>query len=135
MKTPSNPQFSSFGPSKCRENITRHSWLKFNGPRVYLKLELSFQLNRMPLALVNQMAPLALVANFTTRWCQLHLSCKIGHQMVPLALVAILTTRWRHLHNLQICPPDGATCIAFKVDHQIALLLFLHCSIGIIRQY
>ena len=36
---------------------------------------------------------------------------KFGNNMAPLAFVANLTTRWRHLHKLQIWPPDG-TCIA-----------------------
>ena len=31
--------------------------------------------------------------------------------MAPLALVPILATRWRHFHQLQIWPPDGATCM------------------------
>ena len=28
-----------------------------------------------------------------------------------IALVSFLATRWCHLHQLQIWPPDGATCI------------------------
>ena len=42
--------------------------------------------------------------------------------MAPFALVANLATRWRHLHKLQICPPDGATCISCKFGHQVAQL-------------
>ena len=97
----------------------------------------------------DQMAPLALVANLTTRWCHLHylqiwppdgatcITCKFDHQMVPLALVANLTTRWGHLYKLHIIylatkwhnlnclqswPPDGATCISCKFGHQMAPL-------------
>ena len=70
------------------------------------------------------MAPLALVANLTTRWHYLHklqiwppdgaicISCKFGHQMMPLALVADLPTRWYHLYCFQSWPPDCITCIA-----------------------
>ena len=36
---------------------------------------------------------------------------KLGNNMAPLTLVANLATRWRHFHQLQIWPPDGATCI------------------------
>ena len=62
----------------------------------------------------SNMAPLALVANFATRWRHLHslqiwppdgaicISCKFGHQMAPLAVLAILTTRWHHLHRLEL---------------------------------
>ena len=42
--------------------------------------------------------------------------------MAPLALVVNLTTRWPHYYWLQIWPPDGATCIACKFDHQMAPL-------------
>ena len=34
--------------------------------------------------------------------------------MAPLALVANFATRWHHLHWLQIWPPDGTTCITCK---------------------
>ena len=78
----------------------------------------------------NNMAPLELIANFSTRWCNLYLlhiwppdgttciGCKFAHQMAPLALVANLVTRLRHLHQFQIWPPDGATCIGCKLGHQ-----------------
>ena len=60
---------------------------RHNGPRLLtLKLELSLQLNKMPIALVT---------NLTTRWRNLH-SCKIVHQMAPLALVPNLATRYPH---------------------------------------
>ena len=45
--------------------------------------------------------------------------------MAAFILVAKLTTRWRHLHQLQILPPDGATCISYKVGHQMAPLAFV----------
>ena len=63
----------------------------------------------------------------SVKHCQRH----NGPRVLPLqlALVAILTTRWRHLHQLQICPPDGATCIDFKVDHQIELLLYCYIAL------
>ena len=41
---------------------------------------------------------------------------------LKLALVPILITRWRNLHWLQNCPPDGATCISSKLDHQVESL-------------
>ena len=80
----------------------------------------------------NNMATLALVANFATRWHDLQslkiwppdgttcISCKFGHQMAPLALVANMATRWRHLQWLQIWPPDGTTCTNCKFGHQMA---------------
>ena len=55
------------------------------------------------------------------------ISCKFGNQMLPLVLVANLTTRWHHLHQLQICPPDGTTCISCTIDHQMAPLVFISC--------
>ena len=58
------------------------------------------------------------------------ISCKFGNQMVPLVLVANLTTRWHHLHQLQICPPDGTTCISCTIDHQMAPLVFISCIFG-----
>ena len=39
--------------------------------------------------------------------------------MAPLALVPNLATRWSHMHWLQIWPPDGTTCISYKLDHQV----------------
>ena len=45
--------------------------------------------------------------------------------MAPLALVDNLATRWCHLHYLQICPPDGATCITCKFAQQMASLALL----------
>ena len=39
---------------------------------------------------------------------------------MPLALVPNLATKWYHLHQLQIWPPDCATCITCKFDHQMA---------------
>ena len=40
-----------------------------------------------------------------------------------------LATTWHHLHYLQIWPPDGATCITCKVDHQMApLALFANLA-------
>ena len=41
---------------------------------------------------------------------------------MPLALVPNLATKWHHLHQLQIWPPDCATCISCKFDHQMAPL-------------
>ena len=41
---------------------------------------------------------------------------------LKLALVPILITRWGNLHWLQNCPPDGATCISSKLDHQVESL-------------
>ena len=83
----------------------------------------------------NNMAPLALVANLTTRWRQYYwlqiwplddatfISCKVDHQLAPLALVfANLATRWCHLHWLQIWPLDGTTCISYKFSHQVESL-------------
>ena len=58
------------------------------------------------------------------------ISCKFGNQMLPLVLVANLTTRWHHLHQLQICPPDGTTCISCTIDHQMAPLVFISCIFG-----
>ena len=70
------------------------------------------------------MAPLAFVANLTTRWRHLHylqiwppdgatcISCKFGHQMAQLGLVQNFVIRWRHLHCLQNWPPGCVTCIA-----------------------
>ena len=58
--------------------------------------------------------------------------------MAPLALVANMATRWHHLHELQIWPPDGATCISRKFAHQIALLVlttrlhYLYCYIALL---
>ena len=49
--------------------------------------------------------------------------------MAPLALVANLTTRWRHLHCLQSWPPGCVTCIATLP--WIALLA-LSVSIGLV---
>ena len=64
---------------------------------------------------------------------------KFGNNMAPLALVANLTTRWRHMpfasrrfcdrmmpyiwsymiiHRLQFWPPGGATCTDCKFGHQ-----------------
>ena len=45
---------------------------------------------------------------------------KIGNDIAPLELVANLAIRWRHLHSVQIWPPDGATFISSKFDHQTA---------------
>ena len=39
-----------------------------------------------------------------------------------LALVPYLATKWHHLHQLQIWPPDCATCISCKLDYQMAPL-------------
>ena len=39
----------------------------------------------------------------------------VGHQVALLALIANLVTRWRYLYQLQIGPPDGATCISCKL--------------------
>ena len=57
---------------------------------------------------------------------------KFSNNMSTLALVPNLATRWRHLHELQLWPPDGATCITHqkfatyaiscKFDHQMAPL-------------
>ena len=47
---------------------------------------------------------------------------KFGNKMAPLTLVANLATRWCHLHQLQIWPPDSATCISCKFCHQMAPL-------------
>ena len=41
---------------------------------------------------------------------------------MTLALVPNLATKWHHLHQLQIRPPDCATCISCKLDHQMAPL-------------
>ena len=70
------------------------------------------------------MAPLALVANLTTKWHLLHylqiwppdgttcISCKFGQQMAQLGLVQIFVIRWCHFHCLQSLPPGCVTCIA-----------------------
>ena len=47
---------------------------------------------------------------------------KFSNNMALLALVAYLATRWRHLYQLQIWPPNGATCISCKFGHQMAPL-------------
>ena len=44
---------------------------------------------------------------------------------MQLALVPILATRWRYLLQLQIWPPDGATCISCKFGQQMALLVLV----------
>ena len=46
--------------------------------------------------------------------------------MALLALIANLTTRWRYLHQMQILPPDGATCIA-----TLPRIALLTSSVGI----
>ena len=87
---------------------------RHNGPRVYsLKLELSLQLNRMPLALAQfgqlYVVPPVLVQNLTTRWYHqnwflwptgnaISIGSNFGHQVALIALVTNLTTRWRNLH-------------------------------------
>ena len=45
----------------------------------------------------NNMATLALVANYPTRWRPC-ISCKFGPHMAPLTLVPNSATRWRYLH-------------------------------------
>ena len=52
-------------------------------------------------------APLALVANLTTRWRHLHLL----QILLPFVLVANFSTRWRHLNSFQIWPTS---------DHQVS---------------
>ena len=86
---------------------------RHNGPRVLtLELELSLQLNRMPLGLVPNLA--------NCMWCHQNwfqfgppcatcISYKFDHQMAKL-------------HWLQNCPQDGATCISSKFGHQMAPL-------------
>ena len=56
---------------------------------------------------VNNMAPLALVANLAT--C---ISCIFGHQVTQRGLVQNLVMRWCHLHCLQSWPLGWVTCIA-----------------------
>ena len=43
-------------------------------------------------------------------------------QKLTLWLGLNLLTLWHHFHQLQIWPPDGATCISCKFDHQMAPL-------------
>ena len=57
-------------------------------------------------------------AFLTSTW-HIHISFKFGHQLVPLTYLA---TKWHHLHELQSWPPDGVTCISYKVGHLMALL-------------
>ena len=40
---------------------------------------------------------------------------KFGHHLLPLESVANMSIKWCHLHELQICPPGGATCIGYKL--------------------
>ena len=40
---------------------------------------------------------------------------------MPLALVPNLATKWHHLHQLQIWPPDGASCISVKFFTNVTL--------------
>ena len=42
---------------------------------------------------------------------------KFINNITPIALVANLVIRWCHLHKLQIWPPYGATCISSKFGH------------------
>ena len=67
-----------------------------------LNIELSLQLNRMPLALL---------ANLATKWRHLH-----SFQFWP---------QDGTLHWLHIRPPDGTTCISCKFAHQMVLLALL----------
>ena len=83
------------------------------------------------------MAPLALVANFATRWRYLHRmqiwppdgatcnSCKFGHHIMPLALSnCLVLPRSRHLHYVPIWPPSSVSCIATLPRIGIELALF-----------
>ena len=86
----------------------------------------------------NNMAPLALVANYLATivmyLAMFSMYKRQGlfyHQLAPIELVANLTTRWRLLpfasrtfcnhmiiHCLQFWPPGGATCTDCKFGHQ-----------------
>ena len=99
-----------YGLGSQRSKSENKHCQRHNGPRVqHLRLELSLQLNRIPLALV--------LPDGTT--C---ISCKFDHQMVPLALVAKLATRWRYLHELKIWPQDSTVCISCNINHKMAPL-------------
>ena len=88
----------------------------------------------------HQMASLASVVIFATRWCHSHqlkigppsdttcICSKLGHQVAPLALVPKLAIRWRHLQILQICPPLVAShYLGLPYWHcQLVLSWYLH---------
>ena len=60
------------------------------------------------------MVPFALVAP--------GIEYKCGRQVALVALIANFATRWRFLHQLQICPSGGASCMSCKSGHQVAPL-------------
>ena len=53
---------------------------------------------------------LGLVANLATRWSHF------------CTLITNLATRWRYLHQTQTWPPEGTTCINWKLGHQVTPL-------------
>ena len=65
-----------------------------------------------------------------------HLHCfKFCFWMAPLATVTNLANMWRHIVTTYL-PPGGATCISWKLCHQVAPLPLPHCrglgsSVGI----
>ena len=59
---------------------------------------------------------------------KLELSLQLIKRMPP-ALMPNLATKWHHLHQLQIWPPDCATCISYKFGHQMAPLEMVTFSV------
>ena len=113
-KGPTNATNVTLRP--LRQAIWRDIWkrtVKKNQTNAkHLKLELSLQQNRMPLALVKIWPTCNAIS----------IGSNFGHHMAIFALVTNLATRWHHLHYLQIWPTDGAIYISCKFGLQMAPL-------------